>query len=101
MDMASFDGGGFISQKHRTLKNQDRSRAIDPVTKTGRRLDCGAEQDGKALEVREVTSPAADKTAQTAKQRNIEPNGGTFIRDTETGRMIDISGAFRKSDRRP
>ena len=87
-------------QNERNLYNHNGARAIDRVTGTGRRLDCCAVENGRVLEVREVTSPTANKTVQTQKEERIIQNGGTFIRDQQTGRLIDITGTPRITDRR-
>jgi hypothetical protein len=39
----------------------------------------------------EVTSPTADKTAQIAKEDRVRQAGGTYIKDRQTGNLIDVS----------
>lgn len=39
----------------------------------------------------EVTSPTANKNAQQFKEQNIRNNGGTYIRDRQTGSLINVS----------
>src|SRR5690606_37147116 len=66
-------------------------RAVDPLTGEMRRIDSVVFQGGQVLDSVEVTSLTANKASQIAKENRIRQNGGTFVRDRETGNLIDIS----------
>jgi len=83
---------GANVQREQLLRNADGSKAIDPVTGTGRRLDHAVIENGRGRATVETTSRTASKESQLAKQRRIMNNGGHFIRDRRTGQLIDISG---------
>jgi hypothetical protein len=57
-------------------------------------------QDGKAVRSVETTSMTADKAAQIAKENRIRESGGTFVRDKETGKLIDLKDVPTELDRR-
>ena len=48
-------------------------------------------QAGEARYLVETISKTADKAAQVAKDVRIRANGGTFIRDKVTRKLIDVS----------
>jgi len=77
-------------QREMLLRTPDGAKAIDPLTETGRRIDQVVIQDGQALDSVETTSQTATKAAQIAKENRIRQQGGTFIRDRETGQLIDL-----------
>lgn len=66
--------------RQRTLLDATGKRLIDPITKTGRRLDFVRVGPGNAIrEITEVTSLSADKAAQMAKTGRLRA-AGAFIR---------------------
>jgi RHS repeat-associated protein len=87
-------------QTERTLRNADGTKAIDPMTGEGRRIDTVVVQDGKGVKSIETTSPTADKSKQSEKEDRIRENGGTYIRDKETRNLIDIKDVPTEIERR-
>jgi len=87
-------------QSERTLRTADGKKAVDPLTGTGRRIDNVVIQDGKAVKSAETTSMTADKAAQIAKENRIRESGGTFVRDKETGKLVDLKDVPTELDRR-
>jgi len=73
------------------LRNADGTIAKDPVTGEARRVDHVVIEDGKARYVVETTSKTADKEAQIRKEVRIRGNGGTYVRDRNTGKLVDVS----------
>jgi len=82
---------GASVQAERFLRTADGKIARDWLTGEARRIDHVVIKDGKAIEAVEVTSETADKAAQIAKENRIRADGGTFIRDKTTGKLVDIS----------
>jgi hypothetical protein len=58
-------------QSEAYLLNRNGRRAVDPKTRTGRRIDFVLFNDGNVARRLEVTSQTADKTAQLAKESRI------------------------------
>jgi hypothetical protein len=46
--------------------------------------------DGKVVDVVETTSMSADKRAQIRHEAETRNAGGTFIRDRQTGQLVEI-----------
>lgn len=78
-------------QREQYLRNAQRKIAKDPLTGEGRRIDHVVIQDGKAVKSIETTSETASKVAQQAKEDRIRDAGGTFVRDRETGKLVDFA----------
>jgi RHS repeat-associated protein len=87
-------------QREQYLRNADGTIAKDPLTGKGRRVDHVVIQGGKARYVVETTSKTANKSAQLAKEARIRANGGKYIRDRNTGDLIDISKTPTRVSRR-
>lgn len=87
-------------QREQYLRNADGTIAKDPLTGTGRRIDHAVIQDGQARYIVETTSKTADKSAQLAKEARIRANGGKYIRDRNTRKLIDVSGTPTRLSRR-
>ena len=82
----------------RTLLDARGNKVVDPVTGTGRRLDFVVlDESGNARYLPEVTSRnqalQGGKRPQLEKERRVQEAGGVFVRDPQTGRLIDISNA--------
>ena len=76
-------------------------KAIDPLSNNeGRRIDFVVIENGKVIDSVEVTSMRANKLSQQAKEDNIRQNGGTFIKDRATGKLLDISNIKTTLERR-
>ena len=77
-------------QGQRYLRDADGKIVKDPLTGEGRKVDFGVVQDGKALDMVETTSQTANKTKQIDKENRIREVGGTFIKDKETKKLVDV-----------
>lgn len=76
--------GDDAVQGQQLLRNAEGAKAVDPLTGTGRRLDAVVIQEGTAVRSVEVTSPTASNAAR------IREAGGTFVRDRNTVRLVNI-----------
>ena len=76
------------------------SDPIDFSNNEGRRIDFVVIENGKVIDSVEVTSMRANKLSQQAKEDNIRQNGGTFIKDRATGKLLDISNIKTTLERR-
>ncbi|UTY55835.1 RHS repeat-associated core domain-containing protein [Massilia sp. erpn] len=82
--------GEAAVQREQYLRTADRKIAKDWMTGEARRVDHVVIVDGKAVTAVETTSMGASKTAQSAKETRIRDAGGTFVRDRNTGDLIDF-----------
>lgn len=80
---------GASVQREQYLRDKDGNVAKDFLTGTGRRIDHVVVDHGAVVKKVETTSAEASKDAQIAKERRIMNEGGTFIRDRESGSLID------------
>ena len=78
-------------QSERTLLNSDGTKAVDPLTGEGRRLDLIVIEGGSVIKAVEVTSLTARKGSQIQKEQRIIANGGHFVKNRNTGELLDIS----------
>lgn len=86
------ESDGYRILEERNLLNENGEFASDPETGERRRLDfVVADGNGEACRVLEVTSPVAPKELQSAKESRIRDSGGTFVRDPETQRLVDVA----------
>jgi RHS repeat-associated protein len=79
----------------RLLRDASGAKAVDPLTGQGRILDIVVVNKGMARDAVEVTSLGASKTAQIAKEMRIRQNGGTFIKDPNTGKLMHVPATSR------
>jgi filamentous hemagglutinin len=77
-------------QNQQYLRDKEGNIVIDPNTGTARRLDHVVIVDGKVVDVVETTSMSADKRAQIRHEAETRNAGGTFIRDRQTGQLVEI-----------
>jgi hypothetical protein len=77
-------------QAEQFLRTSEGLIAVDPLTNTGRRIDHIVIQDNIAIDSVETTSLTAKKAAQIAKENRIRQSGGTFVRDRDTGQLVDL-----------
>lgn len=87
-------------QSERYLRTADGKIAKDPLTGEARRVDFAVIENGQAKRMVETTSLTADKTAQTLKERRIRAAGGTYIRDKQTRKLINVSNVQTEVVRR-
>ena len=92
LNIAYPESDGYRILEERYLLNENGEFASDPETGERRRLDfVVADGNGEACRVLEVTSPVAPKELQSAKESRIRDSGGTFVRDPETQRLVDVA----------
>ncbi|MFN3440571.1 MAG: ShlB/FhaC/HecB family hemolysin secretion/activation protein [Acidovorax sp.] len=96
--LAQYPGGSVQNQQY--LRDKEGNIVIDPNTGTARRLDHVVIVGGKVIEVVETTSLTADKDQQILHERETRRAGGSFIRDRETGKLVEVSDVSR-IERRP
>lgn len=85
-------------QSETYLLNRTGRRAIDPKTRTSRRIDYVMFSGGKVSRRFEVTSQRADKVAQLAKERRIltlrqngtPRRGPLYVRDRQSGLLTTV-----------
>ncbi|MCY4304176.1 MAG: hypothetical protein OXC62_05260 [Aestuariivita sp.] len=82
---------GYAIQKEVYLCNEKGEIVKDPKTGEGRRVDIVVIKDGKVVKSVEVTSEIADKTKQVEKEERIRENGGNYVKDRQTGKIIPFS----------
>jgi RHS repeat-associated protein len=88
-ELAKEFGEGAV-QAEQYLRTADGKIAKDLLTGEGRRIDHVVVQEGKAVKSVETTSQTANKAGQQAKEARIRDEGGTFIRDRSTGKLVDL-----------
>ncbi len=87
-------------QRERLLRTADGKKAIDPITGEGRRIDHVVIENGKVRYMVETTSKTASKGSQQFKEDRIRANGGVYIRDKSTRKLIDVSAVITRLFRR-
>jgi hypothetical protein len=96
--LEQYPGGSVQNQQY--LRDKNGNIVIDPYTGTARPLDHVVIIGGKVVEVVETTSLTADKDEQLEHERETRRAGGTFIRDRETGKLVEVPSISR-IERRP
>ena len=82
---------GYKIIKEAYLRDKDGNIVRDPEPPyKARRIDFVVVKDGKVVDSIEVTSKTAPKEAQSAKEERIRENGGNYIKDPDTGELIQI-----------
>ena len=82
---------GYKVLPERDLLDKDGNPVKDPESGLGRRVDFVVTRNGEAVRSIEVTSPTAPKDAQLAKEDRVKDAGGTYVRDPDSGELIDVS----------
>ena len=82
-------------QDQQYLRDKNGNIAIDPNTGTARRLDHVVIVGGLVVDVVETTSLTASKNAQMQHEVETRNAGGTYIRDRNTGQLIEVSSVSR------
>lgn len=88
-------------QREQYLRTSDGKIAKDPLTGEGRRVDHVVVEDGQVVDSVETTSMTSDKADQIAKENRIRAAGGTYIRDRDTGDLLDMSNVPTRLERKP
>ncbi|MFC7422035.1 RHS repeat domain-containing protein [Iodobacter arcticus] len=73
------------------LRDKNGKSVKDPDTNERRRVDTAVIENQTATTY-EVTSPSANKLDQIAKEGRIRANGGEYIKDRSTGKLIKVNG---------
>lgn len=81
---------GYRHHQETYLRNEQGDIVKDELTGEARRVDLMVEKDGKIFKSVEVTSETAPKVLQLEKEDRIKENGGRFIVDFDTGRLVEI-----------
>lgn len=100
---------GYSIQSEMYLRDADGNRVKDPETGETRRIDFVVIkidfvviEDGKVVDMIEVTSMTAPKDAQIAKEERIRDAGGNYVQCRETGKLFEIPRDLEtKIERRP
>lgn len=80
---------GSSVQREQTLLDMNGKKVVGRDG-TGRKIDHVVIKDGKVTHSIETTSKTTNKVQQSAKEANIRAKGGNFIRDRETGDLVDM-----------
>ncbi|MCH1880221.1 hypothetical protein MJ863_11575 [Alcaligenes ammonioxydans] len=81
---------GYKIEREQYLRDENGNIVKDPETGEARRMDFVVTKDGKVVKSIEVTSETAPKDAQIAKEERIRDAGGNFIKDRDTGQLVEI-----------
>ena len=81
---------GYKIEREQYLRDEDGNIVKDPATGEARRVDFVVTKDGEVVKSIEVTSETAPKDAQIAKEERIRDAGGNFIKDRDTGQLVEI-----------
>lgn len=81
---------GYKIEREQYLRDKDGNIVKDSETGEARRVDFVVIKDGKVVKSIEVTSETAPKDAQIAKEERIRDAGGNFIKDRDTGQLVEI-----------
>jgi len=87
-------------EREQYLRDRDGNIVKDPSTDEARRIDFIIIKDGKVVKSIEVTSKTAPKDAQIEKESRIRDEGGNFIKDRDTGQLVEIQKENRTEIRR-
>ena len=84
------EDNGYKVEREQYLRDKEGNIVKDPETGEARRIDFTVSKDGKVVKSIEVTSETALKNAQIAKEDRIRDAGGNFIKDRDTGQLVEI-----------
>jgi hypothetical protein len=82
------------------LRDKDGNIVKDPVTGEARRIDFTITKDKEVVKSIEVTSETAPKEAQIAKEDRIRNEGGNFIKNRDTGQLVEMPEEIKTEIRR-
>lgn len=85
-----FPKDGYKIEREQYLRDKDGNIVKDPETGEARRIDFTVSKNSQIVKSIEVTSETAPKDAQIAKENRIKDAGGNFIKDRDTGQLIEI-----------
>ncbi|MEZ5452624.1 MAG: hypothetical protein R3E93_07355 [Thiothrix sp.] len=81
---------GYKIEREQYLRDKEGKIIKDPETGEARRIDFIVTKNGQVVKSVEVTSETAPKDAQAAKESRIRDVGGNFIKDRDTGLLVEI-----------
>lgn len=81
---------GYKIEREQYLRDKEGNIVKDSETGEARRIDIVVQKEGKIVKSVEVTSETAPKELQIAKEERIRQNGGNYILDRDTGRLIEL-----------
>lgn len=81
---------GYKIEREQYLRDKDGNIVKDSETGEARRIDFIVSKNGEVVKSIEVTSETAPKDAQIAKEDRIRDAGGNFIKDRDTGQLVEI-----------
>lgn len=91
---------GYKIEREQYLRDQDGNIVKDSETGEARRIDFTVSKEGEIVKSIEITSETAPKDAQIAKEHRIKDAGGNFIKDRDTGQLIQIPKDIQTEVRR-
>jgi len=91
---------GYKIEREQYLRDKDGNIVKDPETGEARRIDFTVSKDGQVVKCIEVTSETASKDAQISKETRIRGAGGNFIKDRDTGQLLEIPKFIQTEVRR-
>ena len=91
---------GYNVEREQYLRDIDGNIVKDNQTNESRRIDFIVTKDNVAVISIEVTSKTAPKELQSAKEERIRANGGNFVKDRETGKLVNIPENIKTEVRR-
>jgi len=91
---------GYKIEPEQYLRDKDGKIVKDSETGEARRVDFIVAKDGQVVKSIEVTSETAPKNAQMAKEDRIRTEGGNFVKDRDTGELIEIPKVIQTEVRR-
>jgi len=80
----------YKMEREQYLRDKDGNIVRDPETGEARRIDFVVTKEGQVVKSVEVTSETAPKDAQIAKENRIRNEGGNFVKDRDTGQLVEI-----------
>ncbi len=91
---------GYKYHQEMYLRDKEGNILKDIETGEARRVDIMVEKDGMIFKSYEITSESAPKEMQIAKEERIREAGGNFIKDRETGKLLEIPKDVKTEIRR-
>ena len=80
-------------QRERMLRDSEGNKVVDPLTGEGRRVDHAViNRESNTAKTYETTGNNVDKRLQLEKEARIREQGGTYVRDKETRKLVPTEG---------
>lgn len=91
---------GFKIERELYLRDKNGEIVKDLKTNEARRIDIVIIKNDNVMKSLEITSERAPKEFQTEKEIRIRAEGGNFVKDRETGKLIDFPENIKTEIRR-